>query len=183
VAAEPRLRAAGERRAAAADPARRLSFVPSLDELANYFQINTAEDALWFGIGVTAQLAFTMRFLIQWIASERAGRSIVPVAFWYFSLGGGIVLFIYGLQRGEPVILLGQSFGIVVYLRHIWLIHAARQRERARLSVSLPPHPLRAARETAEDLRSSLLTPVAIAGLPLLPPLTPSPHSPPPLGP
>ena len=142
--------------------------MPSLDELAAYFQITTAEDALWFGIGVSAQLAFTMRFLIQWIASERAGRSIVPVAFWYFSLGGGIVLFVYGLQRGEPVILLGQSFGIVVYLRNIWLIHAERRRERERLSVSLPPRPLRAAGETAQDGRWAAIALGVIAGLTLL---------------
>ncbi|MEM6490446.1 MAG: lipid-A-disaccharide synthase N-terminal domain-containing protein, partial [Pseudomonadota bacterium] len=140
----------------------------TLGELAAHFGIETTQDAIWFGVGVTAQLAFTMRFLIQWIASEKAGRSIVPVAFWYFSLAGGIVLFIYGVREGEAVILLGQSFGIIVYLRNIWLIHAEQRRERERLSVSLPPQPLSAVGAAADDRRWATTALAAIIGVTIL---------------
>ncbi len=82
----------------------------------------------WVMIGLTGQLLFTARFLVQWLASEREKRSIIPVAFWYFSLGGGIVLFTYALWRRDPVFILGQSMGLVIYVRNLWLIHAERNR-------------------------------------------------------
>ena len=79
------------------------------------------------GVGLTAQLMFSARFLIQWISSERERKSVVPVAFWWFSLLGGMLLLTYGFHRGEPVIILGQTFGLVVYTRNLWLIHAERR--------------------------------------------------------
>jgi lipid-A-disaccharide synthase-like uncharacterized protein len=79
------------------------------------------------GIGLTAQLMFSARFLIQWITSERERKSVIPVAFWWFSLAGGTMLLAYGFYRGEPVIILGQLFGTVVYARNLWLIHAERR--------------------------------------------------------
>ena len=60
-------------------------------------------------------------FLVQWIASERAKRSVIPMAFWYFSLAGGLVLLIYAIHVGDPVFILGQSTGAFIYLRNIWL--------------------------------------------------------------
>jgi lipid-A-disaccharide synthase-like uncharacterized protein len=77
-------------------------------------------------VGLVGQLFFSARFVIQWVASERAGRSVVPVAFWFFSLGGGIVLFGYALYRGDPVFILGQGMGTLIYVRNLMLI--ARER-------------------------------------------------------
>ena len=92
----------------------------------DYLDIASALDAAWLVIGLSAQLMFSARFVIQWIASERRRESVIPTAFWYFSLAGGVLLLLYGLHRGEPVIILGQVFGIVVYVRNLWFIHAAR---------------------------------------------------------
>jgi lipid-A-disaccharide synthase-like uncharacterized protein len=82
----------------------------------------------WVMVGLTGQLLFTARFLVQWIASEREKRSVIPVAFWYFSLFGGVVLFTYAVWRRDPVFILGQSMGLVIYIRNLWLIHAERNR-------------------------------------------------------
>ena len=70
---------------------------------------------------------FSMRFLIQWIMSERARKSVMPITFWYFSLAGGIVLLAYAIYRRDPVFMLGQGTGLVVYSRNLWLIHAAKR--------------------------------------------------------
>ncbi|MFD0982111.1 lipid-A-disaccharide synthase N-terminal domain-containing protein [Tropicimonas aquimaris] len=83
----------------------------------------------WVIVGLGGQLLFTARFLVQWIASERAGRSIVPLAFWYLSIGGGLVLLAYALFRKDPVFILGQSTGLFIYSRNLWLIHAERRRQ------------------------------------------------------
>ncbi len=83
----------------------------------------------WVMIGLGGQLLFTARFLVQWLASERVGRSVVPLAFWYLSIGGGIVLFAYAVYRKDPVFILGQSMGLFIYLRNLWLIHAERRRQ------------------------------------------------------
>lgn len=76
----------------------------------------------WILLGFVAQAMFTMRFVVQWIASERAKRSVVPVAFWIFSLGGGTLLLVYAIQRQDPVFIAGQAFGLVIYIRNLWLI-------------------------------------------------------------
>ncbi len=88
---------------------------------------DTATDATWIMIGLAGQLMFTARFIVQWLASERAGRSVVPVAFWYFSIIGGAIVLAYGLYKRDPVIILGQLPGVVIYSRNLWLIHAERQ--------------------------------------------------------
>ncbi len=67
---------------------------------------------------------FSMRFIIQWIASERARASIVPEAFWYFSFCGGLMLFIYAIHRMDPVFILGQGIGLFIYSRNIYFIWA-----------------------------------------------------------
>ena len=73
-------------------------------------------------IGYIAQGLFAMRFVVQWIASERAGRSVVPMAFWVFSIGGGILLLGYALYRKDPVFIIGQAFGVFVYLRNLQFV-------------------------------------------------------------
>ena len=77
---------------------------------------------IWLAIGLFGQLLFSMRFILQWLASEKIKRSIVPNIFWYFSLAGGIVLFIYAIYRRDPVFILGQGAGIFIYLRNIYFI-------------------------------------------------------------
>ena len=76
----------------------------------------------WVVLGFIAQGFFTARFLVQWIASERARKSVVPVAFWFFSIGGGVLLLIYALYRRDPVFIAGQAFGLVVYIRNLYFI-------------------------------------------------------------
>lgn len=82
----------------------------------------TNEHTIWLGIGFLGQLLFTSRFLVQWIASERARRSVVPLAFWWFSLAGGATLLAYAIWRRDPVFALGQASGLVIYLRNLVLI-------------------------------------------------------------
>ena len=83
----------------------------------------------WIVFGLMGQLFFTLRFLVQWVASERLGQSTVPVAFWYLSLLGGGVLFIYALfYRQDAVFTLGQGAGLFVYARNLMLIRRDRKR-------------------------------------------------------
>lgn len=82
----------------------------------------------WVMVGLTGQLLFTMRFIVQWFVSEKQRKSVIPVAFWYFSLAGGIVLLTYALWRRDPVFILGQSTGLVIYMRNLWLIHTEKLR-------------------------------------------------------
>ncbi len=82
---------------------------------------------LWGLFGVIFQLAFMARFGVQWIASERSGKSVIPISFWYLSLIGSTGVLIYGIGRGEPVIILGQVFGTVVYVRNLMLIYRGRK--------------------------------------------------------
>src|ERR1700733_7716030 len=87
----------------------------------------------WVVIGFVAQGLFTMRFLVQWIASERAGRSVIPLAFWIFSIGGGLLLLVYSLYRRDPVFIAGQAFGVFVYLRNLYFV--LRERKQAAAAV------------------------------------------------
>ena len=74
----------------------------------------------WVLLGYLAQVMFAMRFVVQWIASERAGRSVMPIAFWFFSIGGGLMLLGYAIYSRDPVFILGQAFGVFVYLRNLY---------------------------------------------------------------
>ena len=74
-------------------------------------------------LGMLGQVLIFSRFLVQWIASEKKGRSTVPLSFWYLSIGGGILLLVYALWRKDPVITLGQLVGVFVYVRNLMLIH------------------------------------------------------------
>ena len=76
----------------------------------------------WVALGLVAQGVFFARFLIQWLASERARQSVIPVAFWYLSLCGSLLLLIYSIHVKDPVFILGQSTGSVIYIRNIALI-------------------------------------------------------------
>lgn len=85
---------------------------------------------IWLAIGFTAQLLFSARFLVQWIASEREHRSVIPVAFWILSLAGGTLLLAYAIWRKDPVFILGQSTGALIYSRNLYLVF--RERAQAR---------------------------------------------------
>ncbi len=82
---------------------------------------------VWLAVGFFGQFLFSMRFILQWIASEKIKRSVIPHIFWYFSLAGGVVLFIYAIYRRDPVFILGQGAGIFIYLRNIYFILKERR--------------------------------------------------------
>lgn len=79
-------------------------------------------EQIWLAIGFLGQAMFSGRFLVQWIASERAGRSIIPVAFWFFSVAGGVILLLYAIYRRDPVFIAGQAAGLLIYGRNIFFI-------------------------------------------------------------
>lgn len=86
---------------------------------------------LWIGIGFLGQILFTSRFLVQWIASERRRESVVPVAFWWFSLMGGVTLLSYAIWRQDPVFIMGQGAGLIIYIRNLILIRSKRREAKA----------------------------------------------------
>lgn len=81
----------------------------------------------WLIVGYVGQALFASRFIVQWIASERVGRSVIPVAFWFFSIGGGVLLFAYALYIRDPVFILGQGLGVFVYLRNVYFVYRERR--------------------------------------------------------
>ena len=83
----------------------------------------------WLVLGFVGQSLFFSRFLVQWLASERAGRSVVPVAFWWLSLCGSALLLAYAVHRADPVFIAGQACGSLVYLRNLQLVRRERPRE------------------------------------------------------
>ena len=85
----------------------------------------------WVILGFVAQGFFTMRFVVQWVASERAGKMVMPIAFWFFSIGGGVLLLFYALYIRDPVFILGQGFGVFVYARNLFFELRDRRRARA----------------------------------------------------
>ena len=95
-------------------------------------EVFVAKFQWWVLLGYAAQIMFTMRFVVQWIASERAGKMVMPIAFWFFSIGGGILLFVYALQIRDPVFILGQGFGVFVYARNLYF--ELRDRRVARIA-------------------------------------------------
>ena len=90
------------------------------------------------GFGFAGQALFSLRFIVQWLASERAHRSVVPVAFWYFSLAGGVTLLLYAAYRRDPVFMLGQAMGLFVYVRNLWLIRHEGPADRAASPAASP---------------------------------------------
>ena len=86
----------------------------------------------WAYIGIIAQALFTARFVVQWLASEKAGRSVIPFSFWLLSIGGGVLLLVYALYRRDPVFILGQAFGVLIYLRNLTFVLRERREEKAK---------------------------------------------------
>lgn len=98
-----------------------------LSGLAEWWAGVSTTELIWLVVGFAAQFMFAMRFIVQWIASERARRSIVPEMFWYFSVAGGAMLLLYAIYRADPVFILGQGAGLFIYARNIYLIRRERR--------------------------------------------------------
>lgn len=89
----------------------------------------------WVILGLSGQVLFSLRFLVQWIVSERRKQSVIPIAFWYLSLGGSLILLAYALYRQDLVFVLGQSTGSFIYIRNLMLIY----RNRGKNTQGVPP--------------------------------------------
>jgi lipid-A-disaccharide synthase-like uncharacterized protein len=83
---------------------------------------------LWLGLGFFGQAMFSSRFLLQWLASEKHKKSVVPTAFWFFSIAGSLMLLTYAIHRKDPVFILGQSAGLLIYFRNLQLIYREKKR-------------------------------------------------------
>ncbi len=81
---------------------------------------------MWLIVGFAGQALFSCRFIVQWIASEKRKESFIPIAFWWFSIAGGLTLFSYAIWRDDPVFIMGQSFGLIIYTRNLILIYRKR---------------------------------------------------------
>lgn len=92
------------------------------------YDVFVARFDFWLVFGLGAQLVFGSRFVLQWIASERAGRSVMPLSFWFLSIAGGLMTLVYGFVRREPVIIFGQGLSTIIYLRNLALILRERRR-------------------------------------------------------
>jgi len=82
---------------------------------------------IWLIVGFAGQALFSMRFLLQWLASERMKKSVIPVAFWYFSIAGGVTLLAYAIHRKDPVFIVGQATGLLIYSRNLYFIFRERK--------------------------------------------------------
>ena len=100
------------------------------------YDVVIARFDFWAAFGVLAQFVFGARFLVQWIASEKAERSVIPVGFWFLSIGGGLMTLIYGLARRDLVIILGQAFSIFIYIRNLVLIAREARARSAREAIA-----------------------------------------------
>lgn len=96
-------------------------------KIALWWASTPGTEKLWLLLGFAAQLLFAMRFIVQWLASERARQSIVPETFWYFSVAGGVLLLAYAIYRLDPVFMLGQAMGLLIYARNIQMIWRTKQ--------------------------------------------------------
>ena len=103
-------------------------FTHIIETSRQYWTQTSSGELIWLFVGLFGQCLFMMRFIVQWIHSERHQKSIIPVSFWYFSLIGGVTVLVYGIHKAEPVIILGQLPGTIVYLRNLMLIHNGKHR-------------------------------------------------------
>src|SRR5215813_13332477 len=101
-------------------------------------EVFVAKFQVWVLLGYVAQIMFTMRFAVQWVASERVGKMVMPIAFWFFSIGGGVLLLLYALYIRDPVFILGQGFGVFVYARNLYFELRDRWRGPAAACLAAP---------------------------------------------
>ena len=100
-----------------------------MEFLKDFLNVESGGEVIWVAIGFLGQALFSMRFIIQWLVSEKVKQSIVPIAFWYFSIAGGVTLLTYAIWRHDPVIIAGQAGGLVIYMRNLYFIYKHRNRE------------------------------------------------------
>lgn len=84
--------------------------------------VNISQETIWLGIGFLGQALFSARFIVQWLKSEKEKKSVFPIAFWYFSIGGGVTLLAYAIYRQDPVFILGQGSGLFIYFRNLYFV-------------------------------------------------------------
>lgn len=89
--------------------------------------MNISLDTLWIGVGLLGQALFSLRFLVQWAASERERRSVIPIAFWHFSIAGSVTLLAYAIHRADPVFIIGQLTGVLIYARNLMFVRRERR--------------------------------------------------------
>ena len=95
-----------------------------------------AED-FWLVVGFGGQALFFMRFFVQWLASEKAKKSVIPDAFWYFSILGGTILTVYAISRRDPVFIIGQGTGLIIYFRNLYFIRRSKKESRREIAAAL----------------------------------------------
>jgi lipid-A-disaccharide synthase-like uncharacterized protein len=100
-----------------------------------------SNEQLWLSVGLVGQAFFSMRFVVQWIASEKRKESVIPLAFWFSSIGGGLTLFTYAFHRLDPVFILGEGAGIFIYARNLYLIWRKHDASRAHTGSRRQPTP------------------------------------------
>ncbi|MDD5195470.1 MAG: lipid-A-disaccharide synthase N-terminal domain-containing protein [Candidatus Omnitrophica bacterium] len=83
----------------------------------------SAIELAWLIVGFSGQALFFLRFFFQWVASEKKKESVIPLSFWYFSIGGGLILLAYSIYRRDPVFIAGQALGVFIYARNLYFIH------------------------------------------------------------
>jgi lipid-A-disaccharide synthase-like uncharacterized protein len=116
--------------------------------LLNNWMLLMTNSSIWIAFGMMGQLLFTARFVVQWLSSEREKKSVVPTTFWYFSIGGGVILLVYAIYKQDIVFIMGQASGLFVYVRNLQLLRNEHLRLRAAQSevsavAAAPPHPPR----------------------------------------
>jgi lipid-A-disaccharide synthase-like uncharacterized protein len=88
-------------------------------------------ESVWVAIGFLGQALFSARFIVQWLKSEKEKKSVFPVAFWYFSISGGITLLTYAIYRQDPVFIIGQASGLLIYFRNLHFVVYERKNSKA----------------------------------------------------
>lgn len=97
----------------------------TVEECANFAK----DHGVWLAVGFMGQALFSGRFIVQWLVSERLKKSVIPNLFWWFSIGGGVVLLVYAIHRKDPVFIVGQGAGLFIYLRNLYLIYRSPKKE------------------------------------------------------
>ncbi|MBY8975519.1 lipid-A-disaccharide synthase N-terminal domain-containing protein [Rhodobacteraceae bacterium NNCM2] len=100
-----------------------------MELVMKFLGADSRAELIWIMVGLGGQVLFMMRFLLQWMATEKARRSVIPISFWWFSIGGAAVLLSYAIYRQDPVFILGQSLGFFIYARNLWFIYQERAQD------------------------------------------------------
>ncbi len=100
-----------------------------LAEIIDKWNALPLTEQVWVSVGLIGQVVFGLRFIVQWIATEKQKRSVIPVGFWYLSLAGSLILLAYAIYRCDPVFILGFSLNLLIYVRNLYFIHFHKHEE------------------------------------------------------